>query len=230
MNTRRWLGLILVVLAVMWMGESPSRAQHVRSQGRQKQVREGDNSRFQESHRPINTDLADNVKPEDLLAMRLAGSRKLLNGDELPQEFLELAKSLMDNEKLRESLKKHLSPDDLERLREQLANGESISDPKSFQKLIESSKDNPTLSPEMQERLKRWAEEIKAKDGHEAHREWRGKQRPAIGYAAERMARGLPHSAEQERLSGRSNLERPSGEFGQVVSRGHGKNARSQVG
>src|SRR5262245_44091386 len=81
-----------------------------------------------QSHGPVDNGLEDLLRPEDRLAerRRWARQRKGQEDEQLKQEIQQLAKALLKDRGLIESLRKSLSPQDLRRLREKLENRDNL--------------------------------------------------------------------------------------------------------
>jgi hypothetical protein len=124
------------------------------------------------SHRPLNTDLANNLDPEEALAQRLQGVRlrQFLDqgaNPEFQKQLQGLARKFLDDPKLLESLRKNLRPEDIERLGQSLRDGKIGNDP-AMQKLLEEGKSlykqgklGKTLSAEEQKLLEKFGEKMK---------------------------------------------------------------------
>jgi hypothetical protein len=166
MNTRHWLGMVLIVLALGWGGDPALRAQStikdiIDRVSPPRPRRSGPAMQPQpparESHKPLDTNWADSLSPEDLLALRLNKARDRQEKGNLKDLF----RKLLKNPDLLESLSKQVSEEQIKRWQEQLQRGEGIEGAAGLKQFIEKAKNDKTLSPSNQEFLKRFAETMK---------------------------------------------------------------------
>lgn len=101
------------------------------------------------SHRPIHGGLADDPSPEKRLANRL---RK----GQLDDDMKDLAKKLLEDKDLVESLRKNLKPEDIDRFRQRVGDGKGWADDPALRKLIEEGMKNQTLTDRDRELIQRW--------------------------------------------------------------------------
>jgi hypothetical protein len=140
----RWLALLLlVVLAGLLPAQTP-----------------GFPDRERPSHKPVNTRLADDRSPEDLLDKRLAGFRLKEKQDEFGN-IQELARKLLDNREFLESLRKSLKPEDIERLKKQYGQGTGgpLDDP-ALKGMLEKALKDQKLDDRDREVFQRWKEKL----------------------------------------------------------------------
>src|SRR5262249_1411781 len=103
----------------------------------------------------------------------------------LTPEMLQLAKTLLKDPKLFESVKSPLKPADLGRPREKSARGEGTRNAPAVKNLLKEGADGGALSPEQQESIRKWMQGQKtggdssSSDGKSDERHGEGGDKPA---------------------------------------------------
>jgi len=179
MNTRRWLVSVLVML-LGWVALPPAGGLLAETPRRDRretiiaprhpleligQALDDADPSDRPSHRAIDTDLADALSPEERLARRLLPSRDLKRfmEDKTFQDNLQaLAKKLIQDPKLLESLQKQLSPEDIKKLKKKIRSDQGVDGAdQALKKLFDEGKLGKILNPKDEELLKQWAEKLK---------------------------------------------------------------------
>lgn len=115
------------------------------------------------SHRPLDNDLAAESSPEKLLSERLRKPRAekgVVEQARFDDDLRKLAKRLMEDRELRESLLKSVDRNDVERLKRTLdANRDLANDP-ALLKLVKDGLANEKLSEQEKDLVKRWHDKV----------------------------------------------------------------------
>ena len=143
----RWLALLLLLALAGGLparGEGPSSSPAARP-----------------SHKPINDGLADDRNPEDRLRSRLMQSQlKEKEQQQFASQIQQMARELLKDEKFVESLKKNLTPDQIDRLKQKYAGqggGVRLDDP-ALRKLLDQGLKGSKIKvedPKLKEHLKK---------------------------------------------------------------------------
>jgi hypothetical protein len=141
--TTRWSGVLLLAFALTASG--------LRADGEEPPGNLAPPDR--PSHKPINNGLENDLTPEQRLANRLQKSRQ-------QKGLQELAKKLLDDKDFRESLRKSIKPEDVERLRDTIKANRDLADDPALRKLFEEGLKGEKLTDQEKDLVDRWKETL----------------------------------------------------------------------